>query len=124
MAAGTGVRDLLLIGGDLHFGMGSDILLQRIPVVRQLITTAIANKPPPWCGYCLLRCLLSCTALCCPTLGSGGAGGNTSSYTVQHHSFLHARNFALVDLSVKNGRGRIQSALISATTPLPVDSQV
>lgn len=82
-------KDVLVIGGDLHFGVRTTVRTasdNRV-VLEQVVTSAISNKPPPNIIYYLInRCCLA--DLCCCLLGG--------KYKANHRDFLPQQNFLLV----------------------------
>jgi hypothetical protein len=103
-------RELLLVGGDLHFGVQSEILDGKRVMFRQIITSPISNNPPPRPVYWLLRRLMRGTG----RIGNVPEGGR---YAFNHTEFVEERNFALVDLNAQNDYpSSIYAQLVSAQT--------
>jgi PhoD-like phosphatase len=80
-------RDAILIGGDLHYTMGNDIIDENGDLlVRQLVTSAISNKPPPGLSSCFLN--WCCMWSCCNSIGDG--------LSIDYYNKQYERNFALL----------------------------
>ncbi|KAL2633411.1 hypothetical protein R1flu_004890 [Riccia fluitans] len=98
-------REVLVLGGDVHCGGHSDIVLDRTEVIQQLTTSAIANHPLPKPAYYLLRAAGRITP---------AAGRN---FAFHHHNWTRSRNYGLVHIQfppqeAKNTRPEVISQLI------------
>eukprot|EP00455_Lapot_gusevi_P056160 TRINITY_DN925_c0_g3_i1.p1 TRINITY_DN925_c0_g3~~TRINITY_DN925_c0_g3_i1.p1 ORF type:complete len:481 (+),score=104.80 TRINITY_DN925_c0_g3_i1:22-1443(+) len=103
----AGERQLLLLGGDLHYGMRSTISFQGRFIAQQMVSSAISNSPPPCCSYWFLRCFMACC--CCCSYGGG--------HSVSHEEFINERNFAFIQLDAPAiGSATLQARFITAHT--------
>lgn len=82
----AGPRDLLLIGGDMHFSMRTEVKHSGDVVLRQVTSSALSNKPPFWFQFYLFRAIMGC----CP---------RNNEYTWSHGEFFPAQNFVRVMLT-------------------------
>jgi hypothetical protein len=82
-------RDVLIVAGDLHFAMETDIQRAGEPVLRQVVTSAISNSPPPWIARCWLQ--NCCMSPCCSAVGE--------DFAFRHQALHNRRNFALLVLN-------------------------
>ena len=128
-----GRRDLLLIGGDMHFSVNTSVRRGGEPVLRQAITSAISNKPPFWFQFYLFRCLMGCcpgnkhggytwscvsvtlaklslarslAKRCLPRrslVGWRGRGCHTGTVRGRHSDYFPAQNYAVVVLDGEQG---------------------
>lgn len=57
-------RQLLIIGGDLHFSVSTQLSRNGTPMFKQVISSAISNKPPYWFQYYLFKCLMHVRPTC------------------------------------------------------------
>ncbi|KAL3694289.1 hypothetical protein R1sor_007940 [Riccia sorocarpa] len=79
-------REVLVLGGDVHCGGHSKIVLERTEAIQQLTTSAIANHPLPKTAYYLLRAAGTLTP---------AAGRN---YAFYHYNWTRSRNYGLVQI--------------------------
>ena len=86
-----GNRDALIVAGDLHFGIRSQIRDPNSAVVlRQMVTSAISNKPPNCLVSCLLRCF--CMSDCCSATGG--------THHFRHTQKLYDFNYGTIRMSL------------------------
>ncbi len=99
-----------LLGGDLHFGIETDILSgdgKETVLLRQVISSAISNSPPPGIVYWgLLRPFLKAE----PTLVAAGApisheqpkpsATDSVQFRFRHYRYTFARNFVQFNCTV------------------------
>jgi len=98
-------RDVLILGGDLHFGVESNIMDKDGNVVlKQVITSAISNKPPPSLMSCLLRTF--CMSSCCDATGG--------DYTFRHTSKKYTWNYTEIKISASNKEAAIDATIVYA----------
>lgn len=84
-------RELLLAGGDLHFGVVTTIYDEGARLCQQIVSSAISNNAPPKPVYWLLRRMMRGT----------GKVGLPQRFRYDHQEFLPVRNFGLVSMSVE-----------------------
>lgn len=103
-AAGNGLRELLVIGGDVHVGCRTEVRHFDQPIFQQLITSPITNKPPSWAEFQGLSALLE------PEHRLG------ESYAFRHSGLTRQRNFGMVivRVPVDTGAPRIDPSLVIA----------
>jgi len=89
-------REVLLLGGDLHFSMQSVVTRKsdNKKVLRQVVTSAISNKPPCLWQYYPMKWIASC----CPRLGHG-------TYQYQHLETQPVQNFGVFNINLKDDIG-------------------
>lgn len=87
-----GGRDVFIVGGDLHFGVRSDVLEKGSKKVlfKQMVSSAISNNPPPSPVYWMLRRLMR-------------GQGELKGHFFNHHEFQPERNFGLIKMAVATG---------------------
>lgn len=104
-----GHREVLLLGGDLHFAMKTVVTSASTgaPVMRQVVTSAVANKPPCCFQYYPMKWL----AACCTSLGRG-------SYRYEHSEHAPVQNFVVfhVELSEEIGIEVVSSRDVCCNT--------
>eukprot|EP00656_Telonema_subtile_P013464 TRINITY_DN16840_c0_g1_i1.p1 TRINITY_DN16840_c0_g1~~TRINITY_DN16840_c0_g1_i1.p1 ORF type:complete len:604 (+),score=115.56 TRINITY_DN16840_c0_g1_i1:3-1814(+) len=95
-------REVLLLGGDLHFSMQTVVSSAStgVPVMRQVVTSAVSNKPPCCFQYYPMKWL----AQCCSSLGKG-------SYSYVHDGHNPVQNFVVFSVDVEHD---IQIEVVSA----------
>jgi hypothetical protein len=85
--------EVIMVGGDLHIGIETQISQEnssgeKAVVLRQIITSAISNSPPPAVIYwCLLRSFI----------GLSHGLGTPTRFTFSHTTFYNKRNFAYLE---------------------------
>jgi len=86
--------EILLVGGDLHFGVQTDVMDKdgKQVLFKSLISSAISNSPPPLPVYYMLRSFLA-------DRHNGLGKGGVNRYTFRHHRFVNERNFGYVVMS-------------------------
>lgn len=101
-----GSREVLLLGGDLHFSMESEVnrASDGKRVLRQVVTSAMANKPPCCWQYYPMKLL----AMCCRHLGQG-------TYQFTHNRTKPVMNFGHFNLGLD--LPEIQYEIVTASDP-------
>lgn len=98
-------RTLLVLGGDLHIGMSTNVKYKDQIVFRQMITTAISNKPPPCPVYWWMRMFMSG---CCSSIAF--------NYKAEHSGFLNERNFGYIEMRAPaDGKPDIKEVFVTAS---------
>jgi hypothetical protein len=84
------LRELLVVGGEVHIGCETDIKHERETIFRQLITSPITHKPPRWYEFQGLKALLELEEEL------------TDSYSFEHSRYTRSRNYGLILARVPN----------------------
>ena len=74
-------RQLFLIGGDLHYGLETEIFQDEESICMQLISSAISNNPPPKTLFAFLKTVLKSKQKI------------NAEFHFMHKKFLNRRNF-------------------------------
>ena len=85
---GSGERELLVVGGDVHMGCQTDIKHNKQTIYKQLITSPITNKPHAWFAYSALKVLLE------------SEENLAASYSFEHHGYTNKRNYGVIIIRV------------------------
>jgi len=101
---------VMILGGDMHFGIETDILVPHPKtedndkvVLRQIVSSAISNNPPPYLVYWgLIRAFLKST----PTIGEP-----TAAFKFHHTRYFYGQNFADFDANIVDGKGVLTGRL-------------
>lgn len=102
---GAGLRELLVLGGDVHIGGYSRIKYHDRTIYNQIITSPITNEPANWIEFHGTKVLLEIE----DDLGGG--------YSFEHHDLTRQRNYAVVRVNAPgNGPAQIDATLIEADT--------
>ena len=98
-------REVLVVGGDVHIGLKSDIRHQGKRVIRQLITSPVTNNPPGGIMFGALKTLLELEQ----TIGD--------NYQVEHHGYSNKRNYGLIMVRVPSNASDCPSITSGIETP-------
>eukprot|EP01006_Ploeotia_vitrea_P027267 TRINITY_DN60111_c0_g2_i1.p1 TRINITY_DN60111_c0_g2~~TRINITY_DN60111_c0_g2_i1.p1 ORF type:complete len:501 (+),score=268.87 TRINITY_DN60111_c0_g2_i1:49-1551(+) len=106
-------RKLLLVAGDMHYGMQTEVYKRdskngkKQPVFKQLLTSAISNNMPPRISYCLQSYCCSC--FCCTGIGNG-------AYDIKVTRRLYARNVGEIIMRARDdGQAEIVDRIVGAS---------
>ncbi|MFD2205795.1 alkaline phosphatase D family protein [Kiloniella antarctica] len=80
----VGGRELLVVGGDVHIGVHTDIKHNNQTIFKQLITSPMTNKPPGFLGFKALKAMLELEE------------SLTDSYAFEHSDYTRLRNYGMV----------------------------
>lgn len=98
-----GGGEAFVVGGDLHYALRTVIKDEDgQPFIKQMITSAINNKPPPFLAYCYLN--LCCMWGCCNGMGGG--------MSFEHEEKYYDRNFGHFTCTINDGKGSIKEVLV------------
>jgi len=97
-----GQREVMLLGGDLHFSMKTTVChaADKREVFTQIVTSALANKPPMCCAYYPMKWLASCFT----SLGHG-------TYEYEHEDHNPINNFCTFNIDVSR---KIEYEIVTA----------
>jgi len=106
-------NELYVVGGDLHFGVMTDIKHGGKVVFQQMISSAISNSPPPRAVYYPLQRAFS-------------AGENKivahpdKGYSFHHTHFEYCRNYGRIVMDLQSGdRPSVRGSLVTDKTAAP-----
>ena len=83
-------RQVTLVGGDLHYHLGSRVFkVGTDDSFRQIVASPVSNSPPPCCARWLIRCFM------CRPCGPAKIGGG---WRTRHDTIEYDRNFVLLQV--------------------------
>eukprot|EP01060_Flectonema_neradi_P002202 TRINITY_DN11339_c2_g1_i1.p1 TRINITY_DN11339_c2_g1~~TRINITY_DN11339_c2_g1_i1.p1 ORF type:complete len:482 (+),score=65.56 TRINITY_DN11339_c2_g1_i1:112-1557(+) len=103
-------RKVTLVGGDLHYHLGSKVFKDNIEDgFRQIVASPVSNSPPPCCARWLIRCFM------CRPCGPAKVGGG---WKIRHDSIDYDRNFVLLESYANSNQADMKIFVVTPTSKL------